>query len=194
MTSCNGQLILWGLRMMDFLVTDFINSQWYNTHKTYSEPLRDENWMDIFLKEWNLETEFKLTEEDIIILLDLRSKLTNYIERISNNNEIGEEDINQINDYLALSQVKRKLFYSNGEYSTKLLPVTKDLKWIVSEIVSSFVELITEYDDKRIKICENPDCKWIFYDESRSRTRRWCDSSCGNLMKVRRFREKQKKK
>jgi predicted RNA-binding Zn ribbon-like protein len=45
----------------------------------------------------------------------------------------------------------------------------------------------------RLKACENVDCFWVFYDNSRNRTRRWCDSrGCGNLIKVRRFRAKRR--
>ncbi|XEC93808.1 CGNR zinc finger domain-containing protein [Paenibacillus tarimensis] len=38
-------------------------------------------------------------------------------------------------------------------------------------------------------------CRWIYDDESRSRTRSRCDDKrCGNLIKVRRFRERRKAK
>ncbi|MCL6580471.1 MAG: CGNR zinc finger domain-containing protein [Firmicutes bacterium] len=41
------------------------------------------------------------------------------------------------------------------------------------------------------KVCANADCGWLFYDDSRNRSRRWCDGRyCGNLIKVRRFRAK----
>jgi len=34
---------------------------------------------------------------------------------------------------------------------------------------------------------------WAFYDESKNRSRRWCSAAeCGNLIKVRRFRERQR--
>ncbi|TMC65135.1 MAG: CGNR zinc finger domain-containing protein [Chloroflexota bacterium] len=36
--------------------------------------------------------------------------------------------------------------------------------------------------------CENPDCRWVYYDESANQNRRWCEDSCANLMRVRRFR------
>ncbi len=39
---------------------------------------------------------------------------------------------------------------------------------------------------ERIKIC--PNCHWLYYDESRNRSRRWCDMSvCGNRAKARRY-------
>jgi len=41
----------------------------------------------------------------------------------------------------------------------------------------------------RLRVCENPTCRWAFYDRSRPGTRRWCEmASCGNRMKAARHR------
>ena len=41
----------------------------------------------------------------------------------------------------------------------------------------------------RLKICGAPDCQFVYYDRSRSRTSRWCSTEiCGNRMKTRRYR------
>jgi predicted RNA-binding Zn ribbon-like protein len=41
----------------------------------------------------------------------------------------------------------------------------------------------------RLKICHAPDCQFVYYDRSRSRTSRWCSTEiCGNRMKTRRYR------
>jgi predicted RNA-binding Zn ribbon-like protein len=74
----------------------------------------------------------------------------------------------------------------------RTIPIGSDLDLIIFEIVFSFAELITKYDIKRVKFCKNLECRWIFYDESRNHTRRWCDNTCATLMKVRRFRENRK--
>jgi hypothetical protein len=50
---------------------------------------------------------------------------------------------------------------------------------------------------KRLKAC--PDCKWIFYDNTRNGSKRWClmyaggpdGRACGTIAKVRRYRERQ---
>ena len=55
-------------------------------------------------------------------------------------------------------------------------------------IVESFAAFLAEGDPSRLRVCENADCRWVFYDSTRSRTRRWCAGSCGNLIKVREFR------
>jgi predicted RNA-binding Zn ribbon-like protein len=41
----------------------------------------------------------------------------------------------------------------------------------------------------RLRICANETCRWVFFDESRTGKRRWCDmSTCGNRAKAARHR------
>jgi predicted RNA-binding Zn ribbon-like protein len=43
----------------------------------------------------------------------------------------------------------------------------------------------------RLKMCESPECHWIFFDRSKPANRRWCSSDlCGNRQKVRTYRER----
>ena len=43
----------------------------------------------------------------------------------------------------------------------------------------------------RLKMCDSPECRWIFFDRSKSANRRWCSSErCGNRQKVRTYRER----
>jgi len=45
----------------------------------------------------------------------------------------------------------------------------------------------------RIKICAAEDCRWAYYDHSKSRTGRWCAmETCGNRHKTRRYRRKKR--
>ena len=61
---------------------------------------------------------------------------------------------------------------------------------MLAAIVGSFAEILAFGEPERIKICQNPDCLWIFYDNSKNHSRKWCENAtgCGNLIKVRRFR------
>jgi hypothetical protein len=64
-------------------------------------------------------------------------------------------------------------------------------------ILAAIVDAVNDETWFRLKRC--PDCQWIFYDRTRSRTKVWCDMlagdsggrSCGTIAKVRRFRERQ---
>ena len=45
----------------------------------------------------------------------------------------------------------------------------------------------------RLKMCASDECRRVFFDRSKPATRRWCMSSlCGNRMKTRNYRERQR--
>jgi predicted RNA-binding Zn ribbon-like protein len=42
-------------------------------------------------------------------------------------------------------------------------------------------------EHRRVRRCANEKCLWLFVDESKNGTRRWCDmTACGNRAKARR--------
>jgi predicted RNA-binding Zn ribbon-like protein len=53
-------------------------------------------------------------------------------------------------------------------------------------------DFLTGNDLSRLKRCPPPDgCGWLFYDESRNRSRRWCSmETCGSWAKSKTFRER----
>ena len=64
---------------------------------------------------------------------------------------------------------------------------------VLARIAEPIVREIGSGHDDRIRICASDTCRWIFYDESRTGRRRWCDmATCGNRAKARRHRERQK--
>lgn len=45
----------------------------------------------------------------------------------------------------------------------------------------------------RLKICANPECRWVFYDRSRNQQGHWCNMDvCGNRLKNRRLRARRR--
>jgi predicted RNA-binding Zn ribbon-like protein len=59
-------------------------------------------------------------------------------------------------------------------------------------LVDSAIALLTSDRLARLRRCGNSTCYWLFLDETKNCSRRWCEmASCGNLMKVRRHRAKQ---
>ena len=60
-------------------------------------------------------------------------------------------------------------------------------------IVRSAADLLTSADLTRVRQCPGDECGWLFLDLSRAGRRQWCDmADCGNVAKVRRFRERQR--
>jgi len=63
----------------------------------------------------------------------------------------------------------------------------------LSRIAESVARALGTGRDDRIRQCANETCQWLFYDESRTGRRRWCDmATCGNRAKARRHRERQR--
>ena len=178
--------------MENKLSMDFLNTRWYLTHKLNKEILADPVLLNKFLEIHQLQVETPYSIKVKENLLEVRTFLAKILEDYVKDNSISLEAIKKINDYLVKSTYQRTVEKSKHEIKLAIKPVLRDWNWIMSEIVFSFVELIEYGDKNRIKICENPDCKWVFYDETKSRTKRWCDDKCASLMKVRKFRAKKK--
>jgi predicted RNA-binding Zn ribbon-like protein len=55
-------------------------------------------------------------------------------------------------------------------------------------VARSAAELLTSPKLGRVKVCAGEGCGWMFLDESRNASRRWCDSrDCGNRERVRKY-------
>jgi predicted RNA-binding Zn ribbon-like protein len=64
-----------------------------------------------------------------------------------------------------------------------------ELDLALRPLVESAVSLMTSPRMSRLRRCGNATCYWLFIDETKNASRRWCEmASCGNLMKVRRHR------
>jgi hypothetical protein len=65
------------------------------------------------------------------------------------------------------------------------------------DALAAVVEAIGAGTWKRLKAC--PDCRWVFYDNTRNGSKRWClmyaggpeGRACGTIAKVRRYRDRQ---
>ncbi|CAN5639063.1 CGNR zinc finger domain-containing protein [soil metagenome] len=58
-------------------------------------------------------------------------------------------------------------------------------------IADAAIRLLTQADLSRLRICAADDCGWVFLDETRNRSRKWCDmNTCGNRAKVARYRQR----
>jgi predicted RNA-binding Zn ribbon-like protein len=88
-------------------------------------------------------------------------------------------------------------WYQHG----RLVPAGDSLQWVYAggddldrvlwEMARSATRLLTSPALARVRACAAPDCGWWFLDDTRNRSRRWCDMKiCGNREKLRRFRER----
>lgn len=58
---------------------------------------------------------------------------------------------------------------------------------VLAPVLWSAADLLLALHRLRLRACANPKCRWLFLDDSKAGSRRWCSmSSCGNRAKVRR--------
>ena len=71
-------------------------------------------------------------------------------------------------------------------------PPPRELADPLLPITHAAVELLTSGPLGHLKICGN--CRWLFLDQSRNHSRRWCSmEECGTQMKQRRFVERRRR-
>lgn len=158
-----------------------------------SDKLNDKEWVRSFLENEGLHVDAPGSDE-IARLKKLRQSIKSIIFALNENRNPEEDDLREITNALAGSQMTYALTIPGGEYKLSLQPVKKDWDWALHEIAASFAQVLSSEEIKRIKVCENPECREVFYDESKNQTKRWCSTACGNLIKVREFRKRQKEK
>jgi predicted RNA-binding Zn ribbon-like protein len=97
-------------------------------------------------------------------------------------------DVQQINDFVLEALNHRQLEPADGHYRWEWQWNNKNaLDRILWPIAQSAADLLTSPELYTVRMCEAPDCAWLFLDQSRNRTRRWCDMKvCGNRQKARR--------
>ncbi|USG64663.1 CGNR zinc finger domain-containing protein [Brevibacillus ruminantium] len=181
---------------MEWLCLDFINSDcrdWRGSGERL-ERLTKPEWWQYFSQKWELG-EGMPTDPDLIkALAKLRSQMRNVTEAVVAEKAPDQQDLDGINQVSASVPTCRQItFQQTGGFQAVELVLAEGWALIMGKIAASFIELLTGSDLRRLKICENQNCLWVYYDGSRNRSSRWCDDkTCGNLMKVRRFRERQK--
>lgn len=63
----------------------------------------------------------------------------------------------------------------------------------IARLAESIARELIQGDTARLRVCENPQCRWVFKDTSRTGKRKWCSMrSCGNRAKVARHRARRK--
>ena len=97
------------------------------------------------------------------------------------------EDLTALNAALAEPMGALRLVPEGARFgwgSVGDAPVLERPLWFV---VRSAAELMTSDELEAVRKCGASECAWLFMDQSKNRSRRWCDMrTCGNRAKARR--------
>ncbi|HLZ62569.1 MAG TPA: ABATE domain-containing protein [Ktedonosporobacter sp.] len=178
---------------IDILCLDFLVSEWHDFRGRWVDDLLlKPEWVEEFVQEWKLWVESPPTPAIQEQLLALRSLIRRMVEALQDG-AVADEDLRELNKIMQSVPHVSQLLWDGEKFQLEAVAVERDWNWVMAEIATSFAELLAHGDRRRLKVCENEHCRTIFYDESKSRTRRYCtNTKCGNLWKLRRFRARHK--
>ncbi len=179
----------------DPLWADLINSDWrdYRGSGAREDRISNDTWIRPFLTRAGWSGGLP-SSADRAHLRDLRSLLRRMVDTLIAGKEIRAADLKSLNGVMAGSPAVSRLEKQGSGWRLLQAPSAPGFEQVSAAIAFSFASMLAEGDSTRIKVCANPDCGWVIYDESHNRTRRWCNvKECGNLIKVRRFRARKLK-
>ena len=121
--------------------------------------------------------------------LQLREALQRLLEARVRGQAPLREDLRRFETEYAQAAPHARLDWHGTHAVWRLDPGAADPAAALQPIVQSAVQLLASERLARTRRCCNPSCSWLFVDDTRNRSRRWCEmASCGNLHKVRRHR------
>ena len=99
--------------------------------------------------------------------------------------------VEPINELLRITEGHDELVLNGANWQMEFIAREGGLDWLLAAIARSGAEIVAEGAKARVRVCANPACGLFFYDDSRTRRRRWCSMSvCGNRHKVAAFARK----
>src|SRR5438477_5383486 len=118
---------------------------------------------------------------------DIRNLLLSVFAGIANGRSLSPQRLSELNS--ALEQIPGLMRVRKGtdRIETEWTSAGDGLERVLFAVLTSAAEVLGSDRLARIRECASADCTWLFVDESRNHSRRWCDmSACGNRMKARR--------
>jgi len=136
-----------------------------------------------------VRTDAKITPAMLGDALSLRATLRDYLQHDPAERR-SRSATRALNTAIAAFPLRAEL---GGDASGALRPVRGDALAGLSALAAQLYDGARDGSLDRLKMCAAEECRRVFFDRSKPATRRWCMSSlCGNRIKTRAYRERQR--
>ena len=99
----------------------------------------------------------------------------------------AEADLQALSRALAETPARTTVAPTPTGYAWRVPPAEPAANALLTPVLWSAGDLLVSKRLDRIRQCANPQCLWLFLDDSKSGNRRWCSmSACGNRAKAHR--------
>jgi predicted RNA-binding Zn ribbon-like protein len=118
----------------------------------------------------------------------LKTSLRSAFRALLHKERVLKEWINPINEVLRITEGHDELIADTANWKLEFIAREGGLDWLLAAVARSAAEIIAEDSHAHLRMCANPACGLLFWDNSRTHRRRWCSMAvCGNRHKVARF-------
>jgi predicted RNA-binding Zn ribbon-like protein len=124
-----------------------------------------------------------------------RETLRHMADGIVRGRGVSTEGIAAISSILAENEGTLRLEKTGAGFRTRFAARPTQPIALLGTVAEAAANLLSAHDLRLVRRCGNSDCVLYFYDATRNHRRQWCSmGTCGNLMKVRAFRRRHRKK
>jgi predicted RNA-binding Zn ribbon-like protein len=120
-------------------------------------------------------------------VVDAREALYRLFSATALGGTVSGKDVETLNRLLEGTPGRTHVIVAGVGTMWRLPPALPAAASLLAPVLWSAGDLLTGARLTRVRQCVNEKCRWLFLDDSKSSTRRWCSmSSCGNRAKAHR--------
>ena len=194
------------LNTRDDLCLAFVNTRYWRGSATPTEELKAlpdlVNWLVRSVAMGTetahaIETSCDTLGERAPALFDeaiaMRETVCRIFSALAEGEPVGSDDLKGFAAALATAPPRDRLACKGDTCGWIIEAPLPSMPELLAPVLWSTGDLMVNAPHRRIRRCANEKCLWLFIDESKSGTRRWCQmSACGNRAKARRHYAKVK--
>ena len=109
--------------------------------------------------------------------IGLREAIYRLFGALAAGEPVPAKDLALLNHALADAPLRERVGETDGDYAWQTDGIAMSAPGLLAPVLWSAGDLLTRADRRRIRRCANDACLWVFIDESKAGTRRWCDMS-----------------
>lgn len=119
--------------------------------------------------------------------IELRETIYRLFFTIAQGRTPEDQDVAELNTALHRAPPRRILAHADQRLGWCLERNGRSAAALLAPVLWSAADLLVGPDTARVRHCSNDKCGWLFFDDSKNQSRRWCSmQACGNRAKARR--------
>ncbi len=123
----------------------------------------------------------------------LREALYHIFAVVAMGSQPAEADLTVLNAELGKAMAGGRVIVRADGFGWEWSSDQHSLDQMFGPIARSAAELFTSPERSLVRECTSATCSWLFVDQTKNHRRHWCTmTSCGNVAKVRRHRQRQR--